>query len=393
MPLMPQDPSLLAAAVADALVLAADASGKEASLFYWTHAQPCLQLVVSSLGGLGDGPIRELGQRLLAAPDDSLAYWSLRAAVEGAAADSALLGDLLTAAWRAACTSRLGFELGSAYPPDVTPVTWRDLAPLGPRRPPGLTTDASSLIVIPFRDNGDGYRLRNLLACLLALRDQSAGEGDYLVTVVENDQEPRWRHVIAPHCDLYLHASRPGPFNKSWTVNVGVTRSPRTETVCVHDADILPDADFVQRNLSRFLRPGTGGHLTFRQASCLDERSSAAAIRDRVIGGKPAADLSRLRRFLLRRPPGGCVWLRMDVFLRINGMDERYEGWGGEDNDFVFRADREAPFDVYDDVLLHLYHPPSSIMAGDDIINAGITPLSWPRDRPIGVVAQSWPAS
>jgi hypothetical protein len=110
------------------------------------------------------------------------------------------------------------------------------------------------LIIVPFRDrSGDHTRLRNLLACLLALRDQSYPRSGYHVTVVEADQEPRWRHVIVPHADHYLFAEDRGPFSKSWAVNVGAVRTPgRPEVLCILDADVLADRDFIARNASRF---------------------------------------------------------------------------------------------------------------------------------------------
>jgi hypothetical protein len=67
--------------------------------------------------------------------------------------------------------------------------------------------------VVPFRDRGPGLRLRNLLACLLALRDQSVPRSSYQVVVVETDDEPRLRDSIEPRTDHYhdplLHMYHP----------------------------------------------------------------------------------------------------------------------------------------------------------------------------------------
>jgi hypothetical protein len=73
------------------------------------------------------------------------------------------------------------------------------------------------------------------------------------------------------------------------------------------------------------------------------------------------------------------------MFHRINGMDERYQGWGGEDIDFNHRFGFDAAYDSYDDTLLHLRHPASSALREDgELINAHIPPLSWRPDGPIG---------
>jgi hypothetical protein len=66
-------------------------------------------------------------------------------------------------------------------------------------------------------------------------------------------------------------------------------------------------------------------------------------------------------------------------------MDERFEGWGGEDNDFAYRMDINSPFDSYDDRLLHMAHPPASVLDEDgELPNAAIPGLSWSPGQDIG---------
>jgi N-terminal domain of galactosyltransferase len=252
-------------------------------------------------------------------------------------------------------------------------------------RPLRGTAGADILIVIPFQDRGaQRFRLRNLLACLLALRDQSTPRERYQITVVEADDEPRWGDVIRPLADHYIFAPKPGAFNKSWAVNVGVRHTPgQPAAICILDADVLVDRQFVERNAGRFRRPGIGGHLTYRTMLCLDEPATAHAIRGRVHQGRSEADPDHFRGFMLRRPPGCCVWVRAAAFDRIGGMDERYEGWGGEDYDFLHRLDLEASLDYYDDWLLHMHHPPSEYIREDGGL-VDITPLSWHPTEPIG---------
>src|SRR5207253_431332 len=121
-------------------------------------------------------------------------------------------------------------------------------------------------VVVPFRDRtGHRARLRNLLACLLALRDQSAPRESYRVLVVEADTEPRCQQVIEPYVDHYLWVQKDGLFNKSWAINVGVVNAPiEAEVLCILDADVLVDGDFITRNARRFNRPGVMGHLSYR---------------------------------------------------------------------------------------------------------------------------------
>jgi hypothetical protein len=65
-------------------------------------------------------------------------------------------------------------------------------------------------------------------------------------------------------------------------------------------------------------------------------------------------------------------------------MDERFEGWGGEDLDFVFRLDIAGPVDRYDDLLVHMFHPRPQITEDGRRFYAGRQLLTWRPAGPIG---------
>ena len=380
----PADRDVLAAAAADSIVVAADPRARSASAYYWDRGRPFTGAVAEAVLTHQDAAIRSLGQELMVDPADRERYFALRAALTSAPPGTMAAID--DAAWAAESNSRLGYLLGRCYERDEAAVGPDELAALPPGGGPAARPDAAEVLIgIPFQDRGaQRHRLRNLLACLLALRDQSSPRERYQVTVVETDERERWGEVIRPRADHYLFAAKPGPFNKSWTVNVGVRHSPgRPEVICILDADVLVDRGFVARNAARFRRPGTGGHLTYRNMLSLDEPATAHAIRDRVRRGHAEADPAYFRGFLLRRPPGCCLWVRSAAYERIGGMDERYEGWGGEDYDFLHRLDLDAPLDNYDDWLLHMQHPPSAFIREDGGL-VDIPPLSWHPTDPIG---------
>ncbi|MEU2778147.1 galactosyltransferase-related protein [Streptomyces sp. NPDC007162] len=380
--LTPTDPETLAASVVTALAVDADPQAREASVFYWERGLEFRRAVVEAAGRTGDEAVGRLVADLRERPADPdvhhlLARHLVKSAEQG---PSSALTALFQRAWQAEANSRLGYHLGRGY--TTTGQDPRTLQNLGARAPgrrlgPGDTPEV--LVVIPFRDRGPGLRLRNLLACLQALRDQSAPRGFYQVVVVETDETPRWRDTLLPYTDHYLFAYKPGAFNKSWAVNVGVVNAPgRAEVVCILDADALADRDFIARNAARFQRPGVMGHLSYRDMWCLDETSTSRAIDQRLWQGHDQPDVEGLRAFVLRRPPGCCVWARTSAFHRIGGMDERFEGWGGEDNDFAYRMDTHSAFDQYHDPLLHMYHPSSAVLREDgELVNAHIPALSW----------------
>lgn len=383
--LKPTDPTVLASTVVDSIVVAVDPDARRSGMYYWELARPWTQAVAGAVDASTDPQVRSLSRRLLDDPADPGAYRVLHSALAGRAGDPAI-GELFDLGWRAESNSRVGYHLGSQYTRSTDVVTADELAGQepGPRLPAGATPEL--LVVIPFRDDQSGHRLRNLLATLRSLRDQSLPREHYRVTVVECDVAPRRAEVIDRFADTYLFAPKPGKFNRSWAVNTGVENSPgRPAVVCLLDADVLADRDFMARNAARFRRPGTGGHLPYRNMTCLDPTATNWGIRHRLQHGAPQARPEGLRGFHLRRPPGCCVWVRADTFRRVGGMDERYEGWGGEDNDFAYRFDMAAPFDVYGDWLLHMSHPPASELRDDgELVNAHIPALSWPPDAAIG---------
>ncbi|MFF5471392.1 galactosyltransferase-related protein [Streptomyces achromogenes] len=395
--LMPHDPDTLADAVVTTLAVDADPQAREASIFYWERGLPYRKAVVEAVAQVPDGELRAAAEALRSRPADPATHAALHRRLTELARDRAApaLDKLFTEAWQAESNSRLGYHLGARYSPSatqsVTLERLRSLAAATPVPQPAASAepaepggDAETLVVVPFRDRGPGHRLRNLLACLLSLRDQSVPASSYRVVVVESDDIPRRRDAVLPYTDHYLFARKDGLFNKSWAVNVGVVNAPgRPEAVCILDADVLVDRDFIARNTARFRERGTMGHLSYRDMWCLDESATSWAVEERLGRGAPQVDTGHLRAFVLRRPPGCCVWVRTSAFHRIGGMDERFEGWGGEDNDFAYRMDTHSAFDQYRDPLLHMYHPSSAVLREDgELINAHIPALTWgPGER------------
>lgn len=273
------------------------------------------------------------------------------------------------------------YHLGAAYDPLAAPFPLDEAASL-PRlrdRPPPRAGGSEVLVVIPLRDRVGGDRVRNLLACVASLRDQSADPGLMTVTVLEADTEPRWRHLVEPVADRYIFGAHDGAFNRSWAANAGVMHSA-TEApyVCVLDADILVDHRFIERNLDRMRRGTYDAHLPFVTFVQMDAPASNLAIRRRCVHGDPDVPMAHLRALLLRDVPGACLWARREFYERLGGHDERYEGWGGEDDDLLARMQLAGTVQRFDDQFLHMAHPRPS-MAGPDgrPYNTDIPPLSW----------------
>lgn len=61
---------------------------------------------------------------------------------------------------------------------------------------------------------------------------------------------------------------------------------------------------------------------------------------------------------------GGAFVMQRDAWLEVGGMDEGFEGWGGEDNAFNETCAKElGPIGLVDGYAFHLYHPRTEKMS------------------------------
>ncbi|MFI1249620.1 condensation domain-containing protein [Streptomyces anulatus] len=374
----------LARRLADYAVLAHDPAVPAATAGYWERSRADYAAVDETVCGLlADDPNGARAHTALtAAPHDPDRHRELAehlaGALHGSPAVQARLRALVGAAdgniW-------LDHHLGDRHSGDTKPIGLEEVRALVRPRTELPTAEGRQVhVVIPFRDRTGGGRARNLLACLIALRDQDYGAGPIRVTVVETDDRPRWRELVEPLVDFYVFARHGGRFNKSWTVNVGVgTVDDGSACVCVLDADILVDRSFVRRNVRRFLDDGHTAHICCDRSLSLDGPSTAEAIGRRCRAGDAGVPWDVLRGVLLREPPGGALWVRGDAYHDVGGFDERFEGWGGEDEDITRRLSRSGDFRCYADApLLHLDHPrPPMRDSAEQPFNAHVEMGSW----------------
>ncbi len=368
--------------------LANDPSVPLVAADWWEISGPHYDAVAGALTHFvaGEPAAEDLG-RFAASPGDRELEDALAGALvpmlERSPADAARLAGLIA---EADAHVLVDYHNGVLADRSAAEVSVADVSAWSRRETPGAsvapgtrTAGTRAVIVIPFRDRVGGARTRNLLACLAALRDQDGHGDEVTVTVVESDTAPTWRDTVEPLVDHYVFARHDGHFNKSWAVNVGVRDTPgEPELICVLDTDILADRRFLSRNLDRMARePELSAFLPYRRMYCLDPETSAAAVRRRCERGEADVPLDAVRSLVLKEPPGACLWARSTIFDAIGGFDERYQGWGGEDDDVVARLSLAGRFTRFDDPLLHLAHPRPEMTLDGLPFNAHIDPLSW----------------
>lgn len=297
--------------------------------------------------------------QLSAAPAEAVTFRSLvtRIAAEpAAAAADELLAALIEVDQNSLVTYHLGARYRASSPPagDTEPVTGPGA--LGASAPPqrgGPSPDLAVVVPVRARPEDTG-RLRNTVAALTAANRQTLDRSRYVLVAVEQDTEPRCRALIEDLVDEYLFAPNPGAFNKSWALNIGVAAGRNATYLCLLDADILVETDHFDRMVAD-LSQGPPALLPFGDLLNLDRASSDRAIRRRL-GADAVVPFDELRGFGLRDVWGACVGVTRALYEEIGGYDERFRGWGDEDNEFYRQLLPHTRVPRWSRPVAHLWH-------------------------------------
>ena len=176
---------------------------------------------------------------------------------------------------------------------------------------------------------GDKYRLANLERVVSHISTEFP---EWEIVVVEQDEESTLgTHTLLKKTN-YIHAYNPGAFNKAWGMNVAFNQSSG-DILVISDADMLIQAEDLERAVSACekeldaVRPYsilidmTGDETEqYMQHSELPDAPDKARGYDRV----------HVKESLCTA--GGIYVISREFFERTGGMDERFSGWGGEDD-------------------------------------------------------------
>jgi N-terminal domain of galactosyltransferase len=180
-----------------------------------------------------------------------------------------------------------------------------------------------TLIVIPYHD--DGVRARSCEYVCRQLRQ------------------------LLPGIPLILADSGHEPFNRAASRNLGVRSAGPTELVVVCDADTVPDPVGLELALVAASRGGL--HYPFSVVNYLTEAGTDLVLRGDV------PDPTRIE-FSIPAAHGGCMVMCADLWREVGGQDERFEGWGYEDNAWYGKVRTQVGTpEHHRGVAWHLWHP------------------------------------
>lgn len=200
-----------------------------------------------------------------------------------------------------------------------------------------------------------GHRGMERLPLLLATLRSIAGQRGCGIEciVVEQDNEKFIQDEL-PDWVRYIHTPLPDknmPYSRSWAFNVAAQEA-KSDCLIFHDNDMLVPAIYA-KDIVRYCNQGYDFINLKRFIFYLDQVSSEKLA---VTG-----DLSRtpvIEVIVQNLEAGGSFGAGRQAYFDIGGFDERFVGWGGEDNEFWERANTRKVYPYGYLPIVHLWHAP-----------------------------------
>lgn len=142
-----------------------------------------------------------------------------------------------------------------------------------------------------------------------------------------------------------------GPFNRSAAINSAATG--RWDVAVIVDADITITDDQVDAAIAHSAKTGRVT-LPYRRRMLVSDRAT-----QRILGGYRGSWESFATPDRNTEHCSSCVVVPRILWDQVGGFDERFIGWGAEDEAFIAACEHDAGVDRLDGDVWHLHHPPA----------------------------------
>lgn len=157
-----------------------------------------------------------------------------------------------------------------------------------------------------------------------------------------------------PEAEICIGTSDDRPFNKSRAINRAAQRA-EGDILIMGDADIFYDPQIIHDSLALLTKDTW--ILPYTSINRLSEEASSNVMK---LNPKWPIPLD-LGMYELEDAPdysGGINIMWRDHFMEVGGFDERFEGWGGEDDSFFYAMETLCGTHCrLDRTICHLWHP------------------------------------
>ena len=193
-----------------------------------------------------------------------------------------------------------------------------------------MSKEISATYLIPFRDSYEGKtRTRNVLFIIDKMKQ--IPRLDILLLEQSENETKTLREILEKKDVRYFHLKNPGLFNKGWAYNCAIKHLVPNEAVFLADGDtVVLELESIEKALEQMenfdvVKPHFGTNR-------LTESQTLEYMEKGIVGEGDVRPRSPLM--------SGVVCIRKEAYLRINGFDERFEGWGCEDNEMAEHLER-----------------------------------------------------
>ncbi|TFB14288.1 glycosyltransferase [Filobacillus milosensis] len=163
----------------------------------------------------------------------------------------------------------------------------------------------------------------------------------------------KYYEIMFPHVELCIGALDEKPFSKGKAINEAVKKSTG-EILVINDADVFFDPALLEESIEQL--ESHSWVIPYNEVLNISEKSTEDLLKLEPEWPIPI-DLETRPRTHGARIKGGVNIIPRNHFEKVHGFDERFVGWGGEDDAFASALKHLCgPFKRLDGTIYHLWH-------------------------------------
>lgn len=210
-------------------------------------------------------------------------------------------------------------------------------------------------LLIPYRNRPS--HLKALFSW--ASQKEIINDPTFEIILIEQDSTPSARKICEAHNVKYIFRDDAGPFHKTHLLNMGLNNAKR-EYVTPFDIDLIPYSDSLQRHLRMAIKYNPAVITGYRLMCPQNELNYP--LREKELFNTSSVAPEDLPTAVYKQLAHKEKFGVLPIFLKsrllsIKAWDEKFIGWGGEDQDVLERYLGDSDFLRCPEIIyFHLNH-------------------------------------